>query len=130
MRLGLGAVESLDADLRLSRFEGAIQWVIGHKPSDMLSVGDAGSRAVTIAKDMIVLCDTKVLLGQDPKIADELDELLQLGEVQRDWVTGWARQEVGRALWIVGDRAFKVKAVQSATEKALMNTNAGLERAI
>ena len=130
MRLGLGAVESLDADLRLSRFEGAVQWVIGHKPSDMLSVGDAGSRAVTIAKDMIALCDTKVLLGQDPKIADELDELLQLGEVQRDWVTGWARQEVGRALWVVGDRAFKVKAVQSATEKALMNTNSGLERAI
>lgn len=126
MRLGLGAVESLDADLRLSRAEGGIQWVIGHKPSDMLSVGDVGSRAVTIAKDMIALCDTKVLLGQDPQVADELDALLELGALQREWVTGWARQQVGRALWVVGDRAFKVQAVQSATEKTLMDTNATL----
>jgi hypothetical protein len=127
MRLGLGAVESLDADLRLSRAEGAIQWVIGHKPSDLLSVGDAGSRAVTIAKDMIALCDTKILLGQDPQVAGELDELLELGDLQRDWVTGWARQKEGRALWVVGGRTFKVQAVQSATEKTLMDTNATLK---
>jgi len=127
MRLGLGAVESLDADLRLSRAEGAIQWVIGHKPSDLLSVGDAGSRAVTIAKDMIALCDTKILLGQDPQVAGELDELLELGDLQRDWVTGWARQKEGRALWVVGGRTFKVQAVQSATEKTLMDTNAALK---
>ena len=126
MRLGLGAVQSLDADLRLSRSEGAIQWMVAHKPSDLLSVGDAGSQAVTIAKDMLNLCDTKVLMGQDAAIGAELDTLLGLGGMQRDWVTGWARQRVGRALWLVGERAFKVQTVQTATEEALTNTNGAL----
>ena len=127
MRLGLGAVQSLDADLRLSRSEGAIQWIVAHKPSDLLSVGDAGSQAVTIAKDMLNLCDTKILMGQDAAIGHELDSLLGLGEMQRDWVTGWARQRVGRALWLVGERAFKVQTVQTAAEEALTNTNGALD---
>lgn len=126
MRLGLGAVQSLDADLRLSRSEGAIQWMVAHKPSDLLSVGDAGSQAVTIAKDMLNLCDTKVLMGQDAAIGAELDTLLGLGGMQRDWVTGWARQRVGRALWLVGERAFKVQTVQTAAEESLTNTNGAL----
>ena len=127
MRLGLGAVQSLDADLRLSRSEGAIQWMVAHKPSDLLSVGDSGSQAVTIAKDMLNLCDTKVLMGQDAAIAQELDDLLGLGAMQRDWVTGWARQRVGRALWLVGERAFKVQTVQTPAEESFTNTNHALD---
>ena len=127
MRLGLGAVQSLDADLRLSRSEGAIQWLVAHKPSDLLSVGDAGSQAVTIAKDMLNLCDTKVLMGQDAAIGNELDSLLGLGPMQRDWVTGWARQRVGRALWLVGERAFKVQSVPTAAERAFIDTNRALD---
>ena len=69
MRLGVDAVKSLDADLRLSRRDGAVQIVVAHKPSDMLSVGDAGSQAVAIAKDLLHLCATKVLLGQDDQSA-------------------------------------------------------------
>ena len=56
MRLGVDAVKSLDANLRLSRRDGAVQIVIAHKPSDMLTVGDAGSQAVAIAKDLLHLC--------------------------------------------------------------------------
>ncbi len=127
MRLGLGAVQSLDADLRLSRSDGAIQWIIAHKPSDLLSVGDLGSQAVTIAKDMLNLCDTKVLMGQDTAIADELDTLLGLGTMQRDWVTGWARQRLGRGLWLVGERAFKVQTVLTRAEEQLVDTNRALD---
>jgi len=76
MRLGVDAVKSLDADLRLSRRDGAIQAVIAHKPSDMYTVGDAGSQAVAIAKDLMHLCATKVLLGQDDAL-----EGLDLGVV-------------------------------------------------
>ena len=108
MRLGVGAVKSLDADLRFSRRDGCIQAVLAHKPSDMLSVGDAGSQAVAIAKDMIGLIDTKVLLGQDPDVGDELGELLNLAPMARDTITGWAMGAKGRALWVVGDRRFKV----------------------
>ena len=65
LRLGIDAVKSFDADLRLSRRDGDIQFAMAHKPSDLVSVGDAGSQAAAIAKDMLHLADTKILHGQD-----------------------------------------------------------------
>ena len=65
-------MKSFDADLRLSRRDGDIQFAIAHKPSDLLSAGDAGSQAAAIAKDMLHLADTKILHGQDQAVADEL----------------------------------------------------------
>lgn len=126
MRLGIGAVQSLDADLRLSRTGGQIQILVAHKPSDMLSVGAAGSQEVAIAKDLMSLCDTKVLYGQDPNIAAELAELLDLPHIVQDWVSGWAMQRVGRAVWLIGDRTMKVQTVQAPAERALFDTNNAL----
>ena len=110
MRLGLNAVQSLDADLRLSRDAGKIEILAAHKPSDLKSVGNAGSQAVEIAKDLMSLCDTKVAFGMDEGIVDrDLVDMLGLNPIEADWVTGWARQREGRALWRVGDRSFKVQ---------------------
>ena len=123
MRLGVDAVKSLDADLRLSRRDGCVQIIAAHKPSDMLTVGDAGSQAVAIAKDLLHLCATKVLLGQDDKISDELSGLLGLPPMAERIVTHWATAAKGRALWLVGNRAFKVATVRSCLEVALTDTN-------
>ncbi len=123
MRLGTDAVKSLDADLRLSRSEGCIQVIAAHKPSDMLTVGDAGSQAVAIAKDLLHLCGTKILLGQDDKIGDELSALLGLAPMAERIVTDWATAAKGRALWVVGGREFKVQTIRSATEVVLTDTN-------
>jgi hypothetical protein len=100
-----------------------VQVVIAHKPSDLLTVGDAGSQAVAIAKDMIHLCSTKVLLGQDDKIGDELSGLLGLSPMAVHLVTQWATTARGRALWQVGNRAFKVQTVRRPSEIALTETN-------
>ncbi len=127
MRLGVDAVKSLDADLRLSRRDGCVQIIAAHKPSDMLTVGDAGSQAVAIAKDLLHLCATKILLGQDDKISDELSGLLGLPPMAERIVTHWASAAKGRALWLVGNRAFKVATVRSGFEVALTDTNQGLE---
>lgn len=126
MRLGEQAVASLDADLRLSRRDGAIQIVVAHKPSDMLTVGDAGSAAVAIAKELLHLCSTKVLLGQDEAIGDELSGLLGLTPMAAGIVTGWANGGRGRALWVVGGRQFQVSGILTATEAALTDTNDAL----
>jgi hypothetical protein len=123
MRLGQDAVASLDADLRLSRRDGAVQIVVAHKPSDMLTVGDAGSAAVAIARELLHLCSTKVLLGQDEAIGDELSGLLGLSPMAERIVTGWATGGRGRALWVVGGRQFQVTGVRTATEAALTDTN-------
>ncbi|HEX8093487.1 ATP-binding protein [Jatrophihabitans sp.] len=123
MRLGVDAVKSLDADLRLSRHDGCIQAVIAHKPSDMLTVGDAGSQAVAIAKDLMHLCATKVLFGQDDQIGDELSNLLGLTPMAERIVTDWATEAKGRALWLIGSHVAKVQTVRTSIDVALTNTN-------
>jgi hypothetical protein len=41
-------------------------------------------------------------------------------------VTGWAVAGKGRALWLVGDRAFKVQTVLTGPELRLTYTNEAL----
>jgi len=103
-----------------------VQIVAAHKPSDMLTVGDAGSQAVAIAKDLLHLCATKILLGQDDKIGDELSTLLGLAPMAEHLVTDWATAAKGRALWLVGGREFKGAPIRSPAEVALTDTNQGL----
>jgi hypothetical protein len=126
MRLGVGAVQSLDADLRLSRSDACIQMVVAHKPSDMLAVGDTGSMAANIAKDLMNLCDTKILLGQDRNVAAELQGLLGLSDMESDDISGWARQRRGRAIWRVGDRSYRIQTVRGPLEADLFDTNDSL----
>ena len=94
MRLGIEAVKSFDEDLRLSRSDGDIQWANAHKPSDLLSVGDTGSQAVTIAKDLLHLADIKILHGQDHGVAAELETAPRPGpdRPRRRHPMGHARQ--------------------------------------
>ncbi len=62
-------------------------------------------------------------------MARELDEILGLGPLAVQAITGWARQEPGRAVWQVGDRMYKVATVLHPAEKDLANTNLGIEAA-
>lgn len=133
LRLGPDAVKSFDADLRLSRGMagrgGDIQFAVAHKPSDLLAAGDIGSQATTIAKDLLDLADVKILGGQNPKVARELDTMLGLGDISQDLVTGWARQGKGRALWCVGESAYKVQTILHPLERELTWTNEAIETA-
>lgn len=133
LRLGPDAVKSFDADLRLSRGMagrgGDIQFAIAHKPSDLLAAGDVGSQAATIAKDLLDLADVKILHGQKPKVARELDSMLGLGPVAQDLVTGWAMHGKGRALWCVGESTYKVQTVLHPIERELTWTNEAIESA-
>jgi hypothetical protein len=126
MRLGAEAMKSLDANLRLSRRDADVQILLAHKPSDMLTAGDASSQAVAIARDLMHLCDCKVLHGQDQAVGDELGTLLGLTPIAQRVVTGWATAGKGRALWLVGDRAFKVQTVLTEPELRLTYTNEAL----
>ncbi len=133
LRLGLEAVKSFDADLRLSRGVagrgGDIQLAVAHKPSDLLSAGDAGSQAATIAKDLLHLADVKILHGQQDAIAGELDTMLGLGPIARDLITGWAMQAKGRVLWCVGEQTYKVATQLHPAEHTLTFTNEAIKGA-
>jgi type IV secretory pathway TrbD component len=119
-------MKSLDANLRLSRKDADVQVLLAHKPSDMLTAGDAGSQAAAIAKDLLHLCDVRVLHGQDRRVGDELGTMLGLNPMAQRVVTHWAMAGVGRALWLVGDRAFKVQTVLTEPELRLTYTNEAL----
>jgi hypothetical protein len=123
LRLGTEAVKSFDADLRLSRRDGDIQFVNAHKPSDALGAGDTGSQASSIAKDLLHLADIKILHGQDLGVTNELRDLLGLSPMACDVVTSWAMQGKGRALWCVGERQYKVQTVLTPLEEHLTYTN-------
>jgi hypothetical protein len=127
LRLGPEAVKSFDADLRLSRRDGDIQFAVAHKPSDLLSAGDAGSQATAIAKDLLHLADVKILHGQDLAVATELERMLGLGPIAQSLVTGWAMQGKGRALWCVGEQMYKVQTVLHPLERDLTYTNQALD---
>lgn len=129
LRLGPEAVKSFDADLRLSRRDGDVQFAIAHKPSDMMSAGDTGSQAQTIAKDLLHLADIKILHGQDLGVAVELEQLLGLSPIARDIVTDWAMQGRGRALWCVGDQQYKVETTLHPAELPLAETNHAISSA-
>ncbi|WP_083703255.1 ATP-binding protein, partial [Pseudonocardia sp. Ae263_Ps1] len=130
MRLGLRAVQAVDSDLRLSRAERKIQLLVMHKPSDLLSVGAAGSQEVSIAKDLLALCSTRILLGQSTRVGDELADELGLSDREQGVITGWAMEGQGRALWKLENRpGMKIQTVLSATERAIFDTNAGLRAA-
>lgn len=127
LRLGSDAVASFDADLRLSRSHGDIEIANAHKPSDYLGAGHVGSQAQQIAKDLLHLGDIKVLFGQDAEVADDLEQLLDLGPIARDVVTGWAMGGKGRALIGVGPRLHKVLlALHPDLEAPLTDTNQNL----
>jgi hypothetical protein len=133
LRLGPEAVKSFDADLRLSRGVagrgGDIQYAIAHKPSDLLSAGDHGSQAQTIAKDLLHLADIKILHGQRTGVATELDTLLGLGPLATNVITRWAVQATGRALWQVGERSYQVQTVLHPLEAELAFTNQAIAAA-
>ncbi|GAY13161.1 ATP-binding protein [Pseudonocardia sp. N23] len=127
LRLGLRAVQAVDSDLRLSRAERRIQLLVMHKPSDLLSVGEAGSQEVAIAKDLLSLCSTRILLGQSTRVADELAAELALSEREQEATTGWAMERRGRALWKIENHpGRKVQTVLSPTEQRLFDTDAPL----
>jgi hypothetical protein len=133
MRLGVEAVKSLrrgPAPVGVAGRGGDIQWANAHKPSDMLTVGDQGSQAANIARDLLHLADIKILHGQKPGVAGDLDAMLGLGRQATDVMTDWAMQRKGRALWLVGERSYKVETRLHPVEEHLTWTNEALEGAI
>lgn len=127
MRLGPRAVQAVDSDYRLSRAERKIQILVAHKPSDFLSVGNAGSQEVAIAKDLLALCSTRILFGQSTRMATELAADFGLTEREHDATTGWAMERQGRALWKIENApAYKVQTVRSRIERDTFDTNVQL----
>lgn len=126
MRLGVGMVAAVDSELRLSRSEQIISILAAHKPGDMLTVGNDKDQAVNIAKGLLALCDTRVLLGQTTTVAGELADELALSDLETDVIFDWANLRPGRGLWKVKGAGYQVETRLTQIERAVFDTNAQL----
>jgi hypothetical protein len=123
--LGVGMVRAVNEEIRLSRDEQIISVLCMHKPDDARG---GGPEAADIAENLLSLADTRVLLGEDSGIADQLAEKLGLSDQELQLIRTWAMGDVGRTLWKVGNTGYQVEMVRTAAEKQLMETNAKLRR--
>ncbi|MBN9619569.1 MAG: hypothetical protein J0H43_07540 [Actinobacteria bacterium] len=81
---------------------------------------------MAIARDLIHLCGTKILAGQDEKIGDELSRLVGLSAMAERLVTDWATGGKGRALWIVGSHLAKVQTIRTSWESQIVDTDGSI----
>ncbi|MEU9480719.1 type VI secretion protein [Streptomyces sp. NPDC048191] len=122
---GAAMVKKIDADLRLSRATGTIQLLATHRLSDFESVGAAGSEAVSMAKDLIASCETRIQLAQDTRPLAITREAIGLTDAECELIGSWGAGQRGRALWKVGrgGGSHAVQLLLSHTEKALFETD-------
>ena len=81
------------------------------------------------ASPVITNAATRFLHDQDASVAHQLADLLGLSDIVVSWITGWCRQQPGRAVWLVGELTFKVQTILHPAERALTWTNTALEKA-
>ncbi|MET8129368.1 type VI secretion protein [Streptomyces sp. NPDC005065] len=121
---GASQIKKIDADLRLSRATGTIQLLATHRLSDFESVGAAGSEAVSIAKDLISSCETRVQLAQDTRPLQITREAIGLTDAECALISAWGAGQRGRALWKIGRGAgHAVQLMLSQTEQQLFETD-------
>jgi type IV secretory pathway VirB4 component len=121
---GASQVGKIDADLRLSRATGTIQLLATHRLSDFESVGAPGSEAVSIAKDLISSCETRVQLAQDTRPLQITREAIGLSDAECALISSWGAGQRGRGLWKIGRGAgHAVQLMLSPTEQRLFETD-------
>lgn len=112
-------VAKVDADLRLSRAQGTIQFLCTHRLADFEAAADA-----TVAKRLVASCDVRILLAQDLGEVHAIGDQIGLSEAERQMVSGWNAAHIGRGLWRVGKgRSFVVQGTLTKAEAALFYTN-------
>jgi hypothetical protein len=117
-------VRAVDSALRMSRDEGTIQLLSTHRLSDFEAAGSAGSAEATIATGLVASCDTKVCLRQDTRPLADVREQIGLTDVECAHISAWSGQQVGRAVWKVGQAASAVvQSVLTPAERQLFWTN-------
>lgn len=117
-------VRKVDSDLRLSRSQGTIQVLSTHRLSDFESVGAAGSEEVSIARNLIASCDTRICLAQDTGPLAMTRDAIGLTDTECEHIASWTAAQIGRAVWKVGRHSSHVvQTILSAPEKTLFYTN-------
>ncbi|OEV13231.1 type VI secretion protein [Streptomyces nanshensis] len=120
---GAAMARKIDSDLRLSRADGVMDILATHRLSDLEAVGDAGSEASGIARELISSCETRIQLHQDTWPLSVIREAVGLTSAECALISSWNGQR-GRALWKLGQgSSHAVQLVLSPLEQRLFHTD-------
>jgi type IV secretory pathway VirB4 component len=116
----------MQQSFKLSRASGTMNVLVMHRLSDLASAGAAGSHQVRLAEGLLADTETRVIYGQPPSEIEQARELLGLSDTEAKLLPQLPR---GQALWTVGGRSFLVEHRLSASELALVDTDARMNAA-
>jgi hypothetical protein len=112
-------VAKVDADLRLSRAQGTIQFLCTHRLADFEAAAEPA-----VARRLVASCEVRILMAQDLGEVHSIGDQIGLSSAERDMVSSWNAAHIGRGLWRVGkNRGYVVQGVLTATERDLFYTN-------
>ncbi|MFE3557329.1 hypothetical protein ACFXKW_21040 [Streptomyces sp. NPDC059193] len=120
--MSMGTLRWYQAMFKLARQYMLSNWLIMHKPGDMLTAGNADSEMDRVARSLIADAGVVAFFKQKPQQIATCREMFGLTDAQAEWLTSL---QPGQALWWAGhDRSFLVQHVRSATEATFTQTDA------
>ncbi|MDA8379996.1 MAG: ATP-binding protein [Actinomycetota bacterium] len=113
----------LQSSWKLARAYGVSNIAVLHRLSDLRAAGAEGSQQAGLAGGLLSDSETRVIYAQAPGEVEAAREALSLTTTERDLLPRLGR---GVALWKVADRSFLVRHILSASETALVDTDAAM----
>ena len=120
--LGLPSqLRRLNSDIRLSRHYGISNIIVMHALSDVDKIGDTGTKEAALARGLVSMCDTRIILRQAPGEMARTRADLALTDVETAEIGNLAK---GEALWKIGrDHAYVVRTRRTPLEARLFDTD-------
>jgi type IV secretory pathway VirB4 component len=115
-----GAADYYTSALKLSRKTGVSNVLVLHKLSDLSAAGDTGTRTQKLAEGLAAETAIRVIYCQADSQADLTARTLQLNSTERQLITTLAH---GEALWLAGQRRFRVRHQIAELEWDLVQTD-------
>lgn len=115
----------LRAGFKLARAHGVAYIAVLHRLSDLKAAGAEGSEQQRLAEGLLSDSETRVVYGQPPAELDRAAELLGLTSTEAALLPQLPR---GLALWKVGTRSFLVEHRLGRHERAIVDTDARMDR--
>lgn len=115
----IGTLRWYQSMFKLTRQYLVSNWLIFHKPGDLLTAGSEGTESARLAESLIADTGTVVLYRQKPQQLDLCRSYFGVNDAETHWLT---RLNPGQALWKVGNRAHLVQHLRSRREATFTNT--------
>ncbi|MFE7665518.1 hypothetical protein [Streptomyces celluloflavus] len=118
--MSVGTLRWYQSMFKLARQHWLSNWLVFHKPGDMLTAGDSESEMDRVAKGLIADAGTVAFYRQKPQQLELCRTMFGLTDAQTERL---ATLYPGQALWWTPERSFLVQHVRTQTEATFTVTD-------